>query len=62
MHPIVALAALSWVIIIAVVSIVANLTAVAVGSLPYHGGSPAIATAMLCLALAIDAFIDRLHW
>ena len=62
MHPIISFAALSWIIAFSIATIAQNATSVALGSLPYSEGSPAIAVATLCLTVAVETFIRIARW
>lgn len=55
MHPIIRLAALSWIVVLSLIAIAIKIAVVAFGGLPYCEASPDIAIAILCLAVAIEA-------
>lgn len=61
MHPIVRFAALSWVILFAIVKIIDNLVSGISGQIPYREISPSMALAVACLAVATEAFIRVLQ-
>lgn len=62
MHPIIRLAALSWVAILSLAAIAIKVAAVAFGGLPYREASPDITFAILCLAIAIEASLRIPTW
>lgn len=57
MHPIIRLAALSWVIVFSIIKIIENLVSGIGGQTPYREISPSTVIALACLAIAVEAFI-----
>lgn len=61
MHSIIRLAALSWVILFAIIIIIENLVSAISGQNPYREISPSTALAAICLSVAAEAFIRVLQ-